>query len=76
MSDALRREYYGEGLTESELAPTPWEQARGWVDDAVYRSRATSASAHGARGQARGPHGGRAGHRGSTRRPWRATSHA
>jgi len=29
MSDALRREYYGEGLTESELAPTPWEQARG-----------------------------------------------
>jgi pyridoxamine 5'-phosphate oxidase len=38
MSDALRREYHGEGLTESELAATPWEQARGWVDDAVYRS--------------------------------------
>jgi len=38
MSDALRREYSGEGLTESELAATPWEQARRWVDDAVYRS--------------------------------------
>jgi pyridoxamine 5'-phosphate oxidase len=38
MSDALRREYSGEGLTESELADTPWEQARRWVDDAVYRS--------------------------------------
>jgi pyridoxamine 5'-phosphate oxidase len=38
MRDALRREYHGEGLAESELADTPWEQARGWVDDAVYRS--------------------------------------
>lgn len=38
MSDALRREYHGEGLIESELAADPWEQARGWVDDAVYRS--------------------------------------
>ena len=38
MSDALRREYHGEGLTESDLAATPWEQARGWLDDAVYRS--------------------------------------
>jgi pyridoxamine 5'-phosphate oxidase len=38
MSDALRREYPGEGLTESELAATPWQQARAWVDDAVYRS--------------------------------------
>jgi pyridoxamine 5'-phosphate oxidase len=38
MSDALRREYHGEGLTESDLAATPWEQARAWVDDAVYRS--------------------------------------
>jgi pyridoxamine 5'-phosphate oxidase len=38
MSDALRREYHGEGLTESELASTPWEQARVWLDDAVYRS--------------------------------------
>ena len=38
MGDALRREYHGEGLTESELASAPWEQARVWVDDAVYRS--------------------------------------
>src|SRR5664279_1541912 len=38
MSDVLRREYHGEGLSESELACTPWEQARVWVDDAVYRS--------------------------------------
>lgn len=38
MSDALRREYSGEGLTESHLAATPWEQARRWVDDAVCRS--------------------------------------
>ena len=38
MRDALRRDYHGEGLTESELAATAWEQARGWVDDAVYRS--------------------------------------
>jgi pyridoxamine 5'-phosphate oxidase len=38
MKDALRREYAGEGLTESALAATPWEQARRWVDDAVYRS--------------------------------------
>jgi pyridoxamine 5'-phosphate oxidase len=37
MSDALRREYSGEGLSESELAANPWEQARQWVDDAVYR---------------------------------------
>jgi pyridoxamine 5'-phosphate oxidase len=38
MSDALRREYHGEGLGESDLAATPWEQARAWVDDAVYRA--------------------------------------
>ena len=38
MNDALRREYAGEGLTESDVAATPWEQARRWVDDAVYRS--------------------------------------
>ncbi|MDQ1483536.1 MAG: pyridoxamine 5-phosphate oxidase [Actinomycetota bacterium] len=38
MGDALRREYHGDGLTESELAATAWEQARAWVDDAVYRS--------------------------------------
>ena len=38
MSDTLRSEYSGEGLSESELAATPWEQARHWVDDAIHRS--------------------------------------
>jgi pyridoxamine 5'-phosphate oxidase len=38
MGDVLRREYHGGGLSESELAATAWEQARAWVDDAVYRS--------------------------------------
>ena len=38
MKDALRREYRGEGLSESALASTAWEQARRWVDDAVYRA--------------------------------------
>jgi pyridoxamine 5'-phosphate oxidase len=38
MSDALSREYSGEGLRESDLPDAPWEQARRWVDDAVYRS--------------------------------------
>ena len=38
MSDALRRENHGEGLTESELAATALEQARSWVDEAVHRS--------------------------------------
>ena len=38
MSDALRRECHEEGLAESDLAATAWEQARGWVDDAIRRS--------------------------------------
>jgi pyridoxamine 5'-phosphate oxidase len=38
MKDALRREYRGEGLSEFALASTAWEQARRWVDDAVYRA--------------------------------------
>lgn len=38
MGDVLRREYRGEGLTESELGATAWDQARAWVDDAVYRA--------------------------------------
>lgn len=37
MKDALSREYHGEGLTEADLAATPWGQARAWVDDAVCR---------------------------------------
>lgn len=37
MTDALGSENHGEGLTESELAATAWEQARLWVDQAVRR---------------------------------------
>lgn len=40
MTDALGRENHGEGLTESGLAATAWEQARLWVDDAVHRGAA------------------------------------
>jgi pyridoxamine 5'-phosphate oxidase len=35
----LRRDYVGEGLSEGEVAPTPWQQARRWVDEAVARSQ-------------------------------------
>jgi pyridoxamine 5'-phosphate oxidase len=35
-----RVDYPGEGLSEADLQPTPWQQARVWVDDAVARSRA------------------------------------
>lgn len=31
-------DYVGEGLSEAEVAPTPWQQARHWVDDALARS--------------------------------------
>ena len=37
--DAVRIEYTGEGISEEEVAPTPWQQARLWVDDAVARSQ-------------------------------------
>jgi pyridoxamine 5'-phosphate oxidase len=39
MSVVHRVEYEGEGLTEAELAPTPWQQARRWVDEAYERAR-------------------------------------
>jgi len=39
MSAVNRVEYEGEGLTEAELAPTPWQQARRWVDEAYERAR-------------------------------------
>jgi pyridoxamine 5'-phosphate oxidase len=39
MSTVQRVDYTGEGLTEAELAPTPWQQARRWVDEADARSR-------------------------------------
>jgi pyridoxamine 5'-phosphate oxidase len=31
-------EYEGEGLAEADLAPTPWRQARQWVDEALARA--------------------------------------
>ncbi|HYN28761.1 MAG TPA: pyridoxamine 5'-phosphate oxidase [Dermatophilaceae bacterium] len=34
-----RVDYTGEGLLEEDLAPTPYEQARRWVDAALERSR-------------------------------------
>jgi pyridoxamine 5'-phosphate oxidase len=40
MDPTERREYDGEGLSEAQLAPTPWEQMQRWVDDAVARARA------------------------------------
>ena len=40
MNDVTRTDYTGTGLSEDEVAPTPWEQARTWVDEAVERSRA------------------------------------
>lgn len=33
-----RVDYTGEGLSEAELLPTPWQQTRAWVDAAVDRS--------------------------------------
>jgi pyridoxamine 5'-phosphate oxidase len=36
--DAVRRDYAGEGLSEAEVAATPWQQVRRWVDDALARS--------------------------------------
>lgn len=39
MSTVQRVDYTGEGLSEAELAPTPWQQARRWVDEADARSR-------------------------------------
>lgn len=38
MVSPARREYAGEGLTEASLAPTPWQQAHAWVDEAVQRA--------------------------------------
>src|SRR6478752_5485317 len=40
MADVRRVDYVGEGLSEAEVAPTPWQQARHWVDDALVRSEA------------------------------------
>ena len=40
--DTDRIDYSGEGISEADIAPTPWQQARRWVDEAVERSQAQS----------------------------------
>ena len=39
MADVLRVDYIGEGLSEAEVARTPWQQAQRWVSEAVERSQ-------------------------------------
>ncbi|HEY7719656.1 MAG TPA: pyridoxamine 5'-phosphate oxidase [Pedococcus sp.] len=39
MTHVERVDYTGEGLSEEQVAPTPWQQARLWVDQAVARER-------------------------------------
>jgi pyridoxamine 5'-phosphate oxidase len=39
MPDVLRVDYHGEGLSEAEVAPTPWQQAQRWVGDATTRAQ-------------------------------------
>jgi pyridoxamine 5'-phosphate oxidase len=36
--DPRRIDYTGDGISEAQVAPTPWLQARRWVDDALARS--------------------------------------
>jgi pyridoxamine 5'-phosphate oxidase len=38
MSTVRRLDYTGEGLSEAEIASTPWQQAQRWVDEAVSRA--------------------------------------
>ena len=40
MDDVRRVDYVGTGISEDEVAPTPWQQARRWVDDALARADA------------------------------------
>jgi pyridoxamine 5'-phosphate oxidase len=37
MTTARRVDYTGEGLSEDQVAPTPWQQARLWVEEAIAR---------------------------------------
>jgi pyridoxamine 5'-phosphate oxidase len=39
MTDVHRVDYTGEGLSEQEVAPTPWQQGHRWVEQALARSR-------------------------------------
>lgn len=41
MDAAQRIDYTGEGLSEGDLAATPYDQASTWLDDAVARSAAS-----------------------------------
>jgi pyridoxamine 5'-phosphate oxidase len=36
--DVRRIDYTGEGISEAQVAATPWQQARRWVDDALARA--------------------------------------
>ncbi len=36
---ATRVDYHGEGLLESDLAPSPYLQTRAWVDEAIERAK-------------------------------------
>ncbi|MEO7268450.1 MAG: pyridoxamine 5'-phosphate oxidase [Knoellia sp.] len=40
MNDVTRIDYTGTGLSEDEVADTPWQQAKLWVDEAVERAGA------------------------------------
>ncbi|MGO4341271.1 pyridoxamine 5'-phosphate oxidase [Pedococcus sp. 2YAF34] len=40
MTSARRVDYTGEGLSEEQVAPTPWQQARLWVEEAIARQEA------------------------------------
>lgn len=40
MDDVTRIDYTGQGISEEEVAATPWQQAQAWVGDAVARSQA------------------------------------
>lgn len=39
MTRVHRVDYAGDGLSEAEVAPTPWQQAHRWVDEALARAR-------------------------------------
>jgi pyridoxamine 5'-phosphate oxidase len=39
MSSVQRIDYAGDGISESDIAATPWQQAQRWVGDAVARAQ-------------------------------------
>jgi pyridoxamine 5'-phosphate oxidase len=38
-TDPLRMDYAGDGISEADVAATPWQQAQRWVGDAVARAQ-------------------------------------